>query len=651
MGLIKFQTDYYFIFYFFFVKFLQQIVTMGFDTLHPLQYSRITDAETLLRDRFVYEEQNEIKTWHHKRRKRITDIENDLSYQFRGQFVVTRPRIQRSVKPVVVAKRYAKGMYRTANYKLACCPVDFDGVYRSEDGLYEKQMYPTLVEIHSTRRSFRVPIQVDHVQFIKNLEDPELVPRERKPDEADETNDNEQTPVSQAEKTRRQKKLNKKKKSVVEAELNNTKPIVFKGLYTGNKYDINGEVISAAHKVSEMSFKSAFNEDSRNSKERYVNDVQPVVDAIERGVADFQFYHPLPGEPRHEKVGMGVTEPVIEAHSQQSTLMRNAYLREWDRELAGLERICAPTDLPTILRDPPRVTKLIDTLSFKTRRFLSKNNDRHDNVRVMYQEKKDGRLRSRVSHALSAIVLKTIMDPVSDMNVLANAFPLLLRAPGTSIRDVWTIGLELLTWRRTQGEYDGLQRTKDEDFLEWLFINYQSAKVLKASHSINRDRMSGPEFFPHLIIQKLRFGDPKSAIERIDEALLESRFSDNPVIHFFRGVACCQLIKRRRQEDPKAVVSNEIRTLIETARHSFDTAREKGGVFPEHILGFELRDIIGEYEDKDASENTDDDSARDIDDDGNGIIKKENNKTTEEPHNTAILHHVYTPFNISSTRY
>lgn len=623
---------------------------MGFDTLHPLQYARISDAETLLRDRFVYEEQNEIKTWYHKRRKRIPDIERDLSYEFRGQFVVTRPRIQRSVKPAVVAKRYVKGMYRTANYKLACCPVDFDGVYRSADGLYEKQMYPKLVETPSTRRSFWAPIQVDHVQFIKNLEDPELVPRERKPDEADETNDKEQTPVSQAEKTRRQKKLNKKK-AAAEAELNNTKPIVFKGLYTGNKYDINGEVISAAHKVSEMSFKSAFNEDSRNSKERYVNEVLPVVDAIERGVADFQFYHPLPGEPRLEKMGMGVTEPVIEAHSQQSTLMRNAYLREWDRELAGLERISAPTDLPTILRDPPRVTKLIDTLSFKTRRFLNKNNDRHDNVRVMHQEKKDGRLRSRVSHALSAIVLKTIMDPVPDMNVLANAFPLLLRAPGTSIRDVWTIGLELLTWRRTQGEYDGLQRTKDEDFLEWLFINYQSAKVLKASHSINRDRMSGPEFFPHLIIQKLRFDNPKSAIERIDEALLESRFSDNPVIHFFRGVAYCQLIKQRRQENPDAFITNEINTLIETARDCFDTAREKGGVFPEHILDFELRHITGESEDKDAGENTDDASARDIDDAGNGTTKRETNKITEESHNTVILHHVYTPFNIRTTRY
>ncbi|KAF5101774.1 hypothetical protein D0Z00_000636 [Geotrichum galactomycetum] len=518
-------------------------------------------------------------------------------------------------------------------------------------------MYPTPVEIPPTKKHFATPINVDHLKFIKNLEDPELVPREHHNSvEAGDNNKLEEAPERQAEtKTRRQKKLNKKKAAAKEAaEQNDPKSIVFKGLYTGNRYDIHGEMISGVHRVSELGFKSPFNADSRNTKERYMNEALPVIDAIERGVQDFRFYHPLPGEPRRDKVGMGVAEPLTEAHLELSTSARSGYLREWDRELAGLERISRSAELPTVVRDPPHVVELVNTLSFKTRRFLNKNIDQRTNVTVLHREHKASKLRSRVSLTLSTIVLKTVMDPVPDMEVLANAFPLLLRVPGTSIRDVWTIGLELLTWRRTLGDYAGLHRTKDEDFLEWLFINYQSARVLKAGHSANRDRMSGPEFFPHLIIQKLRFGNPKSALERIDEALLESRFGDNPAVHFFRGVAYCQLIKQRRDEG-MATATNEIRKLAETARACFDTARGKGGVFPEHILDFELRHLAGAAAGIAAedSADTDDGSSTDNgDEDGDpaDTNKIETVQDSKEPP-LAVLHHVYTPFNLKTTRY
>jgi hypothetical protein len=628
---------------------------MGFDTLHPLQYARFGESETALRERFVYEEQNEIKTWYHKRRKRIAAIESDLTYEFRGQFVVTRARAKRPIQPVVITKHYKKRTSRHLQHLMACCDVDFNGIHRGEDGSLERPMYPTPVEIPPTKKTFATPINFDHVQFIKNLEDPELVPRENNSVEAGENNKPEEALESQAEtKKRRQKKLNKKKAAAKEAEQSDTKSIVFKGLYTGNRYDIHGEVISAVHKVSELGFKSAFNADTRNSKERYVNEVVPVVDAIERGVHDFRFYHPLPGELRRDNAGMGVAEPLTEAHLEQSTSARGGYLREWDRELAGLERIPGSAGLPTVVRDPPHVVELINTLSFKTRRFLNKNIDQRTNVTVLHREHKDGKLRSRVSLTLSTIVLKTVMEPIPDMEVLANAFPLLLRVPGTSIRDVWTIGLELLTWRRTLGDYAGMHRTKDEDFLEWLFINYQSARVLKAGHSANRDRMSGPEFFPHLIIQKLRFGNPKSALERIDEALLESRFSDNPVVHFFRGVAYCQLIKQRRDEG-MAAATNEIRKLAETARACFDTARAKGGVFPEHIIDFELRHLAGvtagTARGSPDNADTDDGSSTDNGDkDADDTSKIEAAQDTEESRLT-VLHHVYTPFNLKTTRY
>lgn len=634
---------------------------MGFDTLHPLQYTRFGESETLLRERFVYEEQNEIKTWYHKRRKRIAAIESDLTYEFRGQFVVTRARAKRPIQPVVITKHYKKIMRCYAKQRMMACPVDYNGIHTDEDSLQKLSTYPTPIEKPPAMNVFATPINLDHVQFIKNLEDPELVPRENNSVEAGENNKPEETPMTQTEtKKRRQKKLNKNRAAAKQAEQSDTKPIIFKGLYTRNTYDIHGEVISAVHRVSELGFKSAFNEDSRNSKDRYVNEALPVVDAIERGVHDFRFYHPLPGEPRRDNAGMGVAEPLTEAHFQQSTSARTGYLREWDRELAGLERIPASAELPTVVRDPPHVVELVNTLSFKTRRFLNKNIDQRTNVTVQHREHKDHKLRSRVSLTLTTIVLKTVMDPMPDMQVLANAFPLLLRVPGTSIRDVWTIGLELLTWRRTLGDYAGMQRTKDEDFLEWLFINYQSARVLKAGHSANRDRMSGPEFFPHLIIQKLRFGNPKSALERIDEALLESRFSDNPTIHFFRGVAFCQLIKQRREEGA-AASSNEIHQLAKSARACFDTARAKGGVFPEHILDFELRHLtdsaagasVGAATKSPDSVNTDDGSSTDSSDEDGNANETNNTETaqdTDQSHLT-VLHHVYTPFNLKVTRY
>jgi hypothetical protein len=241
-------------------------------------------------------------------------------------------------------------------------------------------------------------------------------------------------------------------------------------------------------------------------------------------------------------------------------------------------------------------------------------------------------LRLRHTHILSSLVHIGILR--TDYNLASKAFALLIRSPLVDIRAIWTIGLEILVWRREQreagltnneclipfnkGDVHTLPETSqtngDDEFLQWMIVNYPNLRHQPPSKGKNRPR--APDFYPHLIMTRLRHANPKVALDRLQEIMLESPYSDEPIYYALCGIAMLQLmtIEQRREH----MNLSKRKQLGQKANAFFDDCIKRGGVLPTDFLDFEIEALSKEEQTQDERNEQDDEQdgdTRDIDHD------------------------------------
>lgn len=287
----------------------------------------------------------------------------------------------------------------------------------------------------------------------------------------------------------------------------------------------------------------------------------------------------------------------------------------YDLYMNGLEPMPRPASPLRVVRDSPQTHASLDELSPGVRRIVTKNNVPKDadtsilSVRAEDDEADDWwlrhSLRLRHTHIVASIVHLSMLR--GDYALASRAFALLIRASDVDIRVTWTIGLELLVWRREmrqqqEQELDDhedpllpdngdvhtrpsarLQRKEDDEFMEWLVVNYPHLAKRRTSKWKHRPR--APDFFPHLIMSKMRGGDPGDALDRLRELLLESPYSDTPLYYALAGIATIQLltVERRSKNNPA-----KIHQLLKDAHAYFDKCISLGGIYPNDFVDFEL---------------------------------------------------------------
>lgn len=287
----------------------------------------------------------------------------------------------------------------------------------------------------------------------------------------------------------------------------------------------------------------------------------------------------------------------------------------------GLEELPRPPSPARVVRDSPGTARLCEQLTERSRTILGKNTDAQGTtVLPVAAAAADGlaedtwphrALRVRHASVLNAILQLALLR--RDYGLARRAFALLIRTPGVDIRALWTIGLELLVQQRAQ--YDAQQglldpsadsrglnngdlhtlphsyaRRFDEEFLEWLVVNYPRMPHVAASQW-RRERPRAPEFLPYLILSLLRHGSAKDALSRLEELMLEAAFSENAVFQALCGIATMQLMAQiRRQHRPGG--REEVEQLHTKAQDYFSRCIEYGGTLPEDLLSSELEALM-----------------------------------------------------------
>lgn len=594
--------------------------------------------EALLRERFVYEERREILKWRQKRKNRLNDIITDLHYEFNGQFVVSRARAKEN--------------------QAASGQDDQEGIKTEKKGLDSLQIENERRKSRGRQQQFLKRKGSQHIEHNNDSVGQKRVKKESSstiaewmqstPTFAPNATLAEKLEISSAFITKwsdrqYQVKLDLEARKVAEDPIikkknrNAALGLRFKGLFSGTIYDMNAKILHSPRRVVNY-----FGEPGKQELDEKTKDI---IDDNERGILDFRMKGTFA-----DRKGFGVLEPRLNKFSlQTSTTRREGYLRDWDIELSGLERYPARAQVATVTRDSERIRLLTSGLSKQTQLLLNKNMNPQTGVTVRHAHisemttglgdrgqsaKRDSGTNQRLGGIISMLVTTSMIN--GDKDLLSRAYPLLIRMPQTDIRVTWTIGLELLVWRREQqqqrdGEPSSTQqqsqsvqqsqfsqsqagrtRTQEEQFLEWLIVSFPSN--IKIPPSVWKDLPRANDLFPALIMAKLRLNNPKSALEKLEELLLESTFSENPIYHFYMGVAYIQLARAEQphhavmpeQKQAGEIFESELneqpivgnfeicKRYIRKARDAFDEARRKGGVFPENIIYFEM-DLIDEY--------------------------------------------------------
>lgn len=283
----------------------------------------------------------------------------------------------------------------------------------------------------------------------------------------------------------------------------------------------------------------------------------------------------------------------------------------YDLYMNGLEPMPRPASPLKVVRDSPQTYASMNEFSPGVRRIVTKNNvpkDADTSILSVTVEEEDSWLRNslklRHTHIVSSIVHLSMLR--GDYSLASRAFALLIRASNVDIRVTWTIGLELLVWRREMRQQqrngpehnDGneelpnngdihtqpsrLQRKEDDDFMEWLVVNYPHLAKRRASKWKYRSR--APDFYPHLILSKMRGGDPNDALDRLRELLLESPYSDTPLFYALAGIATIQLLTIEQHKNN----TTKIHQLVKEAHAYFDKCVALGGIYPSDFIDFEL---------------------------------------------------------------
>ncbi len=235
----------------------------------------------------------------------------------------------------------------------------------------------------------------------------------------------------------------------------------------------------------------------------------------------------------------------------------------------------------------------------------------------------------------------TIMTTILHMSMLRhdydtayNAFSLLIRCKPTHIRSLCWIGLEILTRQREQQfllelknknlsntpdnslseyelrtqSYDVFSSHKDEDYLEWLNSEYSGLRLPPSNFS--REILTSFNFFPYLIISKLRSGNIDNALEKLNAASLIPVHRENPVCYALFAVATLyklhSIVRPSLQSDEKRDENgytldpntHKIKTLVKQIRSSINECEKWGGKCPKEFMEMEIEKCISPYKDK-----------------------------------------------------
>jgi hypothetical protein len=344
----------------------------------------------------------------------------------------------------------------------------------------------------------------------------------------------------------------------------------------------------------------------------------------------------------------------------------------------GLEVLPRASMPLRIVQDYPQTIALYSnpTLSEKTRRLLTKDviafeGDRSSGVSIDivppeeafddFQWRNYGR---RIRHNGIASALLQIGMLRKDYALATRAFSLILRNAQAQPRAAWTIGLELLTWRRelrekaSMRDYHpdkdslptnndlhtrpfkyGSSRREDEEFLEWLVLSFPFMRHIRPQMWKVLPR--APEFYQHLILYKLRYSDPKGALERLQDVMLVPPYNDDPVLYALSGVATMQLMVLE-QKKTSGEPSEKVQELCQKSRDYFDRCIELGGVLPDDILKMEMESLLGDGdESKDSNgeqnsngeqESDNDQESNEDEQDGQGQQSGESEQSGEDEH-------------------
>lgn len=588
---------------------------MGFESfVRPMHLQTGHRPESILRERFIYEERREILKWRRKRTNRLAEIEADLTYEYTGEFVVARPRKPKKNRFTVYlrgpdlhvrAKTKKKWSYsKPTRYSSRRTRTQLDDPFAQNPGVTKVGNRLVMNEERQHFNSRRM------VPFLVNLNE-----------------DEKEKPEVEGEE-RMSKKARKRLKRKREEE-GDTPEITFLGLYSGITYNSKADVLDSLRPV--MNY---FGDPNKNLSE----EILEKIDEYERGIHDLRLGY----TGNQLRQGMGIAEPELVKSWAGNTKKRNGYLRDWDIVRSGLERLPVKAQVATVTRESDRIRLMTSGLSQQTQRLLNRNIDPETGVSVRYKyhteydhmlgergrsTRKDTGVSKRIGNLLSFIVITSMAN--NERSILSYAYTLLLRMPQTSIQVMWTVGLELLAWKREDREQSFNQesqsqdlsqnafsqsqfgrasqstgaaraRVEEERFLEWLIVLFPYNKNI--THSVWKDRDRAEHFHPQLILSKLRLNNPRAAIEKIEELILEAPYTDNPIYYFYMGIAYIQLARdvQPRHQDPTAALKNtsydneiigdfeKCEQYIRKSRNAFDTCHTKGGVYPENLINFEL---------------------------------------------------------------
>ncbi|ANB13309.1 hypothetical protein AWJ20_1595 [Sugiyamaella lignohabitans] len=221
-------------------------------------------------------------------------------------------------------------------------------------------------------------------------------------------------------------------------------------------------------------------------------------------------------------------------------------------------------------------------------------------------------------HCVIANSLLRLAIVRGDYPLAFRAFSLLLHISETDVRFLWTVGLELLVWRRelreqesyvprkenelpTNGDVHTLQSTaekEDETFLDWLILNFPVPREASAYGS--KISASAVTFNKFRLLTKLRHGDPNSALNSLEDLILIPPYSEDPVVYALCGIAVMQLMTLRSVEFAKLeveVVEREakLKQLAARAHKYFEECQKYGGVLPEDFINFEITELAEGY--------------------------------------------------------
>ncbi|ODQ67320.1 hypothetical protein NADFUDRAFT_40486 [Nadsonia fulvescens var. elongata DSM 6958] len=171
-------------------------------------------------------------------------------------------------------------------------------------------------------------------------------------------------------------------------------------------------------------------------------------------------------------------------------------------------------------------------------------------------------------------------------------------------------------------------KTEDEDFLEWLLVNFPYSRT---RYGKGRKKVRAPQIIPYLIMSKLRHSNPRQALDRLGEIMLESPYSEDPILYALSGIAHIQLYLLEMKENAKSQNGMELdpkrkEFLMEKIKSFFEQCITRGGVIPQDFINFEIDQLSGNKSDTDLNdsepESEDDESkmrpAKEVEDEENG---------------------------------